>query len=293
MAVAARGSRSSTPRRTTTTSRPKAPSRRRRRRSGPAFGMYSVQGLTVRSPSVDVSIPDSLSGIVSGVIGLDDSAQFVHTDHTHGHDAPPPAAFVSAPPCSTYWGQNAGDRVHQPVRLGHAAVRPVRLHPAADQGRLRPLRVELRRGRARRSRSSTPTPRRRSLQDVNQWSANRGLPQFTGHQFTQVVAPGTYKHPENGAEAGPAGLVRRGDPGRRSRARHGTRRRTSSTSARRTTSRTSTPRSTTSSTSTSRQIVTNSYGFDTELLPRRLHQARGGHDHAGRHRGHRHLLLVR
>src|SRR5205085_1176142 len=49
---------------------------------GTSFGMYSVQGLTVRSPSSDVSIPSSLAGIVSGVIGLDDSAQFVFTNHT-------------------------------------------------------------------------------------------------------------------------------------------------------------------------------------------------------------------
>src|SRR2546428_3378270 len=42
-----------------------------------SFGMYSIQGLTLRSPSSDVSIPNSLAGIVAGVIGLDDSAQFV------------------------------------------------------------------------------------------------------------------------------------------------------------------------------------------------------------------------
>ena len=41
---------------------------------GASFGMYKVKGLTVRSPDSDVSIPSSLAGIVSGVIGLDDSA---------------------------------------------------------------------------------------------------------------------------------------------------------------------------------------------------------------------------
>jgi len=55
---------------------------------GASFGMYSISGLTLRSPSSDVSIPDSLAGIVSGVIGLDDSAQLVHTNHVTG-DAPP------------------------------------------------------------------------------------------------------------------------------------------------------------------------------------------------------------
>src|SRR5258708_38675942 len=71
---------------------------------GTSFGMYSISGLTLRSPSSDVSIPDSLAGIVSGMIGLDDRAQLVHTNHVTG-DAPPPAAFVSAQPCSSFWGE--------------------------------------------------------------------------------------------------------------------------------------------------------------------------------------------
>src|SRR5213083_349081 len=51
---------------------------------GTSFGLYTVSGLVVRSPSTDVSIPSSLAGIVTGVLGLDDSAQFVFTDHTVG-----------------------------------------------------------------------------------------------------------------------------------------------------------------------------------------------------------------
>src|SRR5260370_4979418 len=61
---------------------------------GVDFGTYQVQGLAVRSPNSNVSIPSSLSTVVSGVLGLDDSAQFVHPNNTGG-DAPPPAAFVS------------------------------------------------------------------------------------------------------------------------------------------------------------------------------------------------------
>lgn len=45
------------------------------------FGMYNVNGKSVRSPSGDVSIPGSLATIVNGVIGLDDSAVFVETHH--------------------------------------------------------------------------------------------------------------------------------------------------------------------------------------------------------------------
>jgi subtilase family serine protease len=35
------------------------------------------------------------------------------------------------------------------------------------------------------------------LQDVNQWSTNRGLPTMKPSQLVQVVPPGIYKHPEN------------------------------------------------------------------------------------------------
>src|SRR5260370_14844994 len=61
---------------------------------GVDFGMYQVQDLIVRSPNSNVSIPSSLATVVSGVLGLDDSAQFVHTSNSSSN-APPPAAFVT------------------------------------------------------------------------------------------------------------------------------------------------------------------------------------------------------
>ncbi len=41
--------------------------------------------------------------------------------------------------------------------------------------------------------------------DVNQWSVNRGLATMSGSQLTQVVAPGTYHHPESGKKQDPQG----------------------------------------------------------------------------------------
>src|SRR5205085_5513918 len=61
------------------------------------FGTYSVQGLTLRAPSSDISVPTSIATSISGVIGLDDAAQLVHTNIA-GSDAPPPAAFVTGQP---------------------------------------------------------------------------------------------------------------------------------------------------------------------------------------------------
>src|SRR6266436_6486181 len=63
---------------------------------GVDFAAYAVQGMTLRSPAAEISIPSALAGVVSGVLGLDDSAQFVRPDHIV--EAPPPAAFVSAQP---------------------------------------------------------------------------------------------------------------------------------------------------------------------------------------------------
>src|ERR687888_162423 len=72
---------------------------------GTAFGTYKVQGKTVRSPSGDVSVPDSLAGTVSGVVGLDESALFTHPDHVVDTNAPAPAGFRNSPPLSAYFAQ--------------------------------------------------------------------------------------------------------------------------------------------------------------------------------------------
>src|SRR5258706_16148536 len=100
---------------------------------GANFGMYSVDGLTVRSPSADVSVPSSLAGVVEGVIGLDDSAQFVQTNHTTG-DAPPPAAFLTGTPCSTYWGEKQAAGFTNPYRSGTLRDRPYGYTPGQIKG---------------------------------------------------------------------------------------------------------------------------------------------------------------
>jgi subtilase family serine protease len=166
---------------------------------GTSFGMYNVQGLTVRSPSSDVSIPDSLAGIVSGVVGLDDSAQFVHTDHTSG-DAPPPAAFVSAQPCSSYWGQQQATGFTNPYGKGTLPYAPCGYTPAQIKGAYGISGYD---GSGQTVAIIDAFAAPTIAADVNQWSANRGLPAMTGNQLTQVVAPGTYNHPERGMKQDP------------------------------------------------------------------------------------------
>ncbi len=80
-----------------------------------SLGYYKVNGHAVRLASSAPSIPSSIAGTVSGVVGVN---QYVATpDITNGltavagssavpnQEPPPPAAFRNPEPCSAYWGQ--------------------------------------------------------------------------------------------------------------------------------------------------------------------------------------------
>ncbi len=168
---------------------------------GANFDMYTYQGLTVRSPSADISIPASLAGIVSGVIGLDDSAQFVHTNHTTG-DAVPPPAFVSAQPCSQYWGEKQATGFTNPYGSGTLPYAPCGYTPQQIKGAYGISGYD---GSGQTVAIIDAYAAPTIADDVNQWSINRGLPTLTGNQLTQVVAPGTYHHPEKGQKQDPQG----------------------------------------------------------------------------------------
>ena len=170
---------------------------------GTTFNMYKIDGLTVRSPATNLSIPSSLSGIVDGVLGLDDSAQFVHTDHTNG-DAPPPAAFVTGQPCSVYWGEKQATGFTNPYGTGTLPYAPCGYTPAQVKGAYG-LSGSALNGSGQTVAIIDAYAAPTIAQDANQWSANRGLPQFTANQFSQKVAPGTFHHPERGLKQDPQG----------------------------------------------------------------------------------------
>jgi len=168
---------------------------------GTSVGLYNVQGLTLRSPSSDVSIPSSLASVVTGVIGLDDSVQFVHTDHTVG-DAPPPPAFVSAHPCSSYWAQLQATGFTDPYGTGTLPFTPCGYTPQQIKGAYGISGYD---GSGQTVAIIDAYAAPTIVQDVNQWSVNRGLPTLTANQLIQVVAPGTYNHPEKGVFQDPQG----------------------------------------------------------------------------------------
>jgi subtilase family serine protease len=168
---------------------------------GTTFGMYSVDGLTLRSPSRDLTVPTSIAGSISGVLGLDDVAQTVHTNHIKADpNAPPSPAFVNAPPLADYWGQLTAPYTNpygsSPLPYVPRGYTPQQVKGAYGLGStsLTGSGVTV----AIIDAYASPTIQ----QDLNQWSANRGL---ASTNITQVVAPGTFHHPERGMRQDPQG----------------------------------------------------------------------------------------
>jgi subtilase family serine protease len=163
-----------------------------------SFGNYLVRGQIVRAPSSDVSIPASLANIVHAVIGLDESYQFVQTDHRVDANAPPSAGFRNAPPLSAYWAEKLSPYAFP---SGFTAVNLPTV-PWTVKG-YTPDQIKGAYGISGYDGSgqtvaiidayASPT----ILQDVNQWSRNRGLPTMTPGQLQQVVPPGVYRRPQN------------------------------------------------------------------------------------------------
>ncbi len=167
---------------------------------GVQFGMYNVQGQSLRSPASDVSIPDALSSVVTGVVGLDDSAAFVAPDHIVDQNAPPTPGFRNAPPLSAYWAEQVSPYAYPSgfTDLSTPATAPwsVKGHtpaeiksaygiPSTYDGSGQTVAII--------DAYASPT----ILQDVNQWSTNRGLPTMNPAQLVQVVPPGVYIRPQN------------------------------------------------------------------------------------------------
>jgi subtilase family serine protease len=167
---------------------------------GTTFGMYSVKGLTVRSPSADVSIPTSLASTVTGVMGLDESTAFVTTDHVVDKNAPPSAGFRNAPPLSTSWAEFVSPYAYPAgftdVSSPATASWTVKGYtPAQIKGAYGISSAYNGAGQTVAIIDAYASPT--ILADVNQWSTNRGLPTMTPSQLVQVVPPGVYNRPQN------------------------------------------------------------------------------------------------
>src|SRR6266568_3022112 len=163
---------------------------------GVQFAMYNVRGQAVRSPAGDVSIPSSLASIVAGVVGLDNSAIFVHTDHIR--DAPPSAGFRNAPPLSTYWAEFVSPcGLHCDFKPSHRTLDSEGLYACSNQGCLRHL-LGVRwcgsnRRHNRRLCVSYHSPGRKPVVDQSRLADDELLPIGSGRAARCVQATGESK----------------------------------------------------------------------------------------------------
>ena len=163
------------------------------------FAMYDVRGATVRAPSTDVSVPSQLAAIVRGVYGLDDSAYFIHPYARVDKDAPPSEGFRNAPPLSNYWAELVSPYAYP---AGFTAVANPPTVPWTVKG-YTPDQIKGAYGISGYDGAGQTVAvidayaSSTILQDVNQWSSNHGLPQMKPSQLVQVTPPGVYRRPEN------------------------------------------------------------------------------------------------
>jgi subtilase family serine protease len=171
------------------------------------LGTYAYKGMRLLAPEKTLSVPASLPR-VSGVIGLDGTDQLLHYDHAAADPrATPSAGFRNAPPLSTYWDEkntnttDGPDGTHVPggypwAQKGHAGATLQNVYgvdPATADGSGVTVAII--------DAYASPT----IVQDSSTYFANHGLPAWQANQFSQVVAPGTFRHPEKGQKQDPQG----------------------------------------------------------------------------------------
>jgi subtilase family serine protease len=167
------------------------------------LNIYRVAGMQLRSPARNISLPASIAGLISGAVGLDQSDEFVHSNVRVDRKAPPSAGFRNSPPLSSYWAELVSPYAYPAgfTDLASPATAPWTVRgytPAQIKGAYGISGYD---GAGQTvaiiDAYASPT----ILADVNQWSINRGLPTMTPGQFTQVVPPGIYRVPQNPAQS--------------------------------------------------------------------------------------------
>ncbi len=167
---------------------------------GTSFGMYRINGKVLRSPRGNLSVPTSIAGSVAGVLGLDESGLLVKLNHVVDKSAPPSAGFRNAPPLSTFWAEFVSPYAYPTgfTDLSSPATAPWTVKgytPAQIKGAYNISSAYNGAGQTVAIIDAFASPT--ILQDVNRWSTNRGLPTMNSSQFTQVVPPGIYHRASN------------------------------------------------------------------------------------------------
>ncbi len=168
-----------------------------------AFGVklneYSVRGQVLRAPALPVTVPASLAGVVTAVVGLDQSGA-AHPLSTR-IIAPPPAGFRIGQPSSSFWAQKTA--TDQPQAYGRYLPYATSGYTPAQLRGAYGVAGAIRHGNDGRGVTvavidayAAPT----IVYDVNRFSKDSGVPAFTKGQFRQVWAPGLVTEPAQGDE---------------------------------------------------------------------------------------------
>jgi len=164
------------------------------------FNIYRINGKDLRSPSSQLTIPSTLSPIVDAVVGLDESDALVNLNINADRNALPTAGFRNDTPLSAYFGELTSS---YPKATGFTALTGADA-PWVIKGQT-PQSIKAAYGLTDSGATgagqtvaiidafASPT----ILSDVNHWSTNRGVPTMTNGQLVQVVPPGVYKRAEN------------------------------------------------------------------------------------------------
>lgn len=164
------------------------------------LNLYKVNGLTLRAPAQNLSVPSSIAPLISGSVGIDESNQLAFSNARVDKSAPPSAGFRNAPPLSAYWAEKVSSYAYP---AGFTDATNPATAPWSVAGNT-PDQIKGAYGIGNTydgagqtvaiiDAFASPT----ILSDVNQWSTNRGLPTMNSGQFTQVVPPGIYNKPNN------------------------------------------------------------------------------------------------
>jgi subtilase family serine protease len=167
---------------------------------GTTLNTYRYAGMSLRAPSTNLSVPTAIRSKVSGVIGIDQSYEFVHTNTRVDGKAPPSPGFRNSPPLSDYWAELTSDYAYPSgfTDISSPATAPWTVKgytPAQVKGAYGIGSTYNGAGQTVAVIDAYASPT--IVADVNHWSTNRGLPTLTTGQFTQVVPPGIFRRPQN------------------------------------------------------------------------------------------------
>ena len=173
-----------------------------------SLNIYSVNGKALRGNAAELTLPAGLAGSVAGILGIDQSSALTRPFNAPDPDAPPAGGFRNAPPCSAYWAEKTTANTQvEGVTLPDYAGSPRPFAPCGYAGAQLQgaygVAAAIASGNDGRGVTvavidayASPT----IVADTSTYFARHDLPAWRPGQFTQVVAPGTYHHPESLAQ---------------------------------------------------------------------------------------------